>query len=280
MKAKLYVGSLIVLVLSACSESQDGFSPVPENSAIVGGIDTNKNDTVSNYVVLIYDNPTKTYCTGTLIKRNLILTAAHCVGEKASDLSLAFGINPLTGNYVLRKAYKTATHDKYKKLSSKDRNDLGLISMKETAPLNYRPVELADASFPLKKGQVFTAAGYGRISGKRSTPTDTQGSGQLRNVDLTINQFSQDETQFYIDQKNGKGICSGDSGGPALMRYQGKDYVVGVASAVSWTVPDEVKADERNQYIQNKDVCKEKSIYMNVKSFRVWIDTESKKLLN
>jgi hypothetical protein len=64
------------------------------------------------------------------------------------------------------------------------------------------------------------------------------------------------------------------------MRYQGKDYVVGVASAVSWTVPDEVKADERNQYIQNKDVCKEKSIYMNVKNFRTWIDTESKKLLN
>ncbi|WP_347358237.1 serine protease [Bdellovibrio sp.] len=280
MKAKLYVGSLIVLTLSACAEPQDSFSPAPEENAIVGGANTSKNDTISNYVVLIYDNPTKTYCTGTLIKKNLILTAAHCVGAKASDLSLAFGINPLSGNYVLRQAYKTATHDKYKKQNSKDRNDLGLISLKESLPSNYRPVELPDSTFPLKKGHVFTAAGYGRISGKRSTPTDTQGSGQLRNVDLTISQLSQDETQFYIDQRNGKGICSGDSGGPALMRYQGKDYVVGVASAVSWTVPDEVKADERNQYIQNKDVCKEKSIYMNVKNFRTWIDTESKKLLN
>lgn len=280
MKTKLYVSSLIVLTLSACGYSESGYSPRPEDAAIVGGFTTNKGNTISNYVVLIYDNPTKTYCTGTLIRKNLILTAAHCVGAGPEGLSLAFGLNPLSGTYTLRKAHKTALHDKYKKMNSTDRNDVALISFKEALPANYRPVNLPDSKFPLSKGLTFTAAGYGRISGKKTSVNDTQGSGLLRNVDVSISHFSVDETQFYIDQKNGKGICNGDSGGPALMRYAGKDYVVGVASAISWTVPDEVKADERNQYIQNKDVCKEKSIYMNVKSFLPWIELNSKKLLN
>lgn len=280
MKTKMYLNSLLVLILWGCGPENTDYTPSPGDVAIVGGDTTDKDNPIANYVVLIYDNPTKTYCTGTLIKKNLILTAAHCIGAGPEGLSLAFGLNPLSGQYTLIKAHKVAFHSKYKKLNASERNDVALISFKQAAPANYRPVLLPMADFPLQKGLRFTAAGYGRISGKRTTPNDTQGSGQLRQVELGIVSFSQDETQFYVDQASGKGICSGDSGGPALMRYADKDYVVGVASAISWTIPDEVREEERSQYIQNKDVCREKSIYMNVKKYLPWIEENSKKLLN
>ncbi len=101
----------------------------------------------------------------------------------------------------------------------------------------------------------------------------------LRNVDLQIESFNQNATQFYVNQRSLKGICNGDSGGPAIMRYNNKDYVIGVASAISWSIPGEIKADERDEYLENKDLCAEKSIYMNVKKFRSWIFENSQKLL-
>lgn len=280
MKTKLYVSSWIVFALTACGGYYQG-NLVPEtDSAIVGGKETTLGNPAAKYVVLIYDNSTKNYCTGLLIKKNLILTAAHCASKDAKDMTLAFGLKPMSGDYVMRQAAKTLVHDLYKKGASTERNDLALILMKTDAPPGYMPVLLPDESFPLKQGLTFTAAGYGRTSGKKVPNSDTQGSGYLRNVDLTIDSFNSTQTQFYVDQKFNKGICNGDSGGPALMRYQDKDYAVGVASAISWSVPDEINENEKKQYVDNKDVCAEKSIYMNVQKFRAWIDKGSKQLLN
>ncbi|WP_374075735.1 trypsin-like serine protease [Bdellovibrio bacteriovorus] len=279
-KTKLYVSSLIVLALTACGGSQSEVDTQVYDAAIVGGKDTTKDNVISKYVVLIYDNPTKTYCTGLLIKKDVILTAAHCVPSGYKSLTLAFGIKPLAGDYVMKQAANMVVHDKYKKENSNDRNDLALILIKGNAPEGYKTLLLPGADFPLKAGYGFTATGYGRISGKKVPSSDTQGSGYLRHVELKIDSFNANESQFYVDQKSGRGICSGDSGGPALMRYEGQDYVVGIASAISWTLPDEIHEDEKKQYIENKDVCLEKSIYMNVKKHRTWIDAGLKKLLN
>lgn len=278
MKTQLYVSSLIVFLLAACGGSQQDLK-TPLDAGIIGGKEVSSQSSIAKYVVLVYDKPTETYCTGTLIKPNIILTAAHCVGSNYESLSLAFGVNPLTGNYILRQAANAIANKDYQKEKSNQRNDVALILIKGTAPAGYQPLLLPDEQFPLQSSYTFTAAGYGRISGKKEKGDDPQGSGVLRQVDLQIDSFSTDDMQFYVNQQSAKGICNGDSGGPALMTYKGQNYVVGVASAISWTVPDEIKEDQRNQYIENKDFCSEKSIYMNVKKFRTWILENSEKLL-
>ncbi len=63
------------------------------------------------------------------------------------------------------------------------------------------------------------------------------------------------------------------------MRYNNKDYVVGVISAISWSVPSEVSDDERSEYLENKDYCKDKSIYMNLQIHSDWVRKNLKKLL-
>lgn len=283
MKTKLYVCSLIVLVLSACGEN---LSPVQETtflpeSAIVGGKEAATDGLTSKYVVLIYDNLTETYCTGALIKNNVVLTAAHCIKSRAENLTLAFGTRPLAGQYVKRSVLKTLVHPQYNKTNKLNRNDLALILVKEGAPEGYKFLRIPDDSFPFKKDLMFTSVGYGRTTGINDPRmNDNQGSGFLRTVDLQVDSLSDDGSQFYVDQKDGKGICNGDSGGPAMMRLNGVDYAVGVASAISWTVPGELSDEAKQNYTQNNDVCKDKSIYINVKKFNNWILENSKKLLN
>ncbi len=280
MKTKLYVCSLLVFILAACGNSNFAVDIDSENGNIIGGKLLKREDIASRYVVLLYDNVSRTYCTGTLIHKNVVLTAAHCVGQSASQISVAFGLNPMSGAYDLRTGLKSIIHENYSKTNSKQRNDLALLSFKGDMPISYRPINVIDKSFPLEVTYRFTAAGYGRTTGvKTSVKSDTQGSGVLRAVDLEINSFTEDKSQFYVTQYNGLGICNGDSGGPALMRYNNKDYVVGVISAISWSVPSEVSDDERSEYLENKDYCKDKSIYMNLQIHSDWVRKNLKKLL-
>jgi hypothetical protein len=122
-------------------------------------------------------------------------------------------------------------------------------------------VAIPGADFPFQKDLEFTALGYGQITGFTNLDGKIQGNGILRHVDLKVHNLSSNQKTFYVSQVDGKGICHGDSGGPALMRYLDKNYIVGVASAVNW-VPG-----------KNLDTCSYQSEFVNVQAHRTWILT-------
>lgn len=274
MKITKKLFSMIFLLSLGCAPA-DHFVNLENPDAIVGGEITTLKSPVAKYVVLVIDDDSGSYCTGTLIKDNIVLTAAHCLGKRGNGLTLAFGRNPMSGNYIARRSAAVAIHPDYKKANSQDPHDLALILIDGSAPASYSPVRVPNNSFPMQKNLNFTAIGYGRISGK-----SPQGIGVLRDTQLKISHLTQNQKQFYVNQENGKGICNGDSGGPALMRYQGVDYIVGVASAIYWTIPSSVRADQRADYISKKDTCAEKSIYINLRSHQVWLSQALQQLLN
>ena len=280
MKTNLYVLSFIVLCLTACGNSHHNENLENINEAIIGGQETPKDHLASRYLALIYDKATDNYCTAMLIRKNILLTAGHCIKSSADQITVAFGNRPLAGDYVMRQADKVLVHPGYKN-HNVNRNDLALVLIKDSAPAGYEPLAIPEETFVVEPGMMFTAAGYGRITGVTDpTGRDTQGSGFLRHVNLQIDGFSEDGTQFYVDQTNGKGICHGDSGGPAMMRFKGKDYAIGIASAISWLVPGELSDKAKKEYLEKQNVCAHKSIYISVKQYRDWINDSINNLLN
>ncbi len=282
MKTKLlYVGSIVVFILSGCQNNGGDFTPgTSQESAIVGGSETGTNNPAGRTVVFLYDGSTNMSCTGTLIANNLILTAAHCIGP-TKKVTVAFGSNPLQGPYDLRNSTGVVVHDKYNKAGTEDRNDLALVSFNGGLPDGFIVARLPIPSLDVQAKQTFLALGYGRTSGKKpAVDTDMQGSGVLRQVGLQVDSVSPNKTQFRVDQSTGSGICNGDSGGPALVKNQNAYYVVGIASAILWTVPKELSADEKETYLDQKDLCMEKSIYINISEYLTWICDSSKQLLN
>ncbi|MNL01504.1 Trypsin [compost metagenome] len=266
---RIFAGFAFLAVLACAKSETPRTNNWYQDDSIFGGVELSAQDDAARYVMMLYDVDSKKTCTGTLIAPQLVLTAAHCLGRRQNGITLAFGVDPMTGKYISRQSIAFKAHDLFN--STNNRNDLAIIYFNGEAPRGYMPALVAPTSFPVKATYAFSAVGYGRYSGlPPASEKDAQGSGRLRSTDLKINSISKDEKTFIVGQNSGRGICAGDSGGPALMRLKGRDYVVGVASAVIWSGKDGQK---------NRDVCADRSMYMNVSRYGPWIRETSQNLL-
>lgn len=262
---------LSLLLLNACQpENHAADSDVDEvTEEIVGGSAVSRVDSISKHLVFIYSNRDSSYCTGTIISENLILTAAHCIKNTSETLVLGFGLDRSKGTMQVRTSNGAVTHGGYKSDLSAERNDVGLISFSGGLPEGFEPAPLANAKIFAKVKSEIVAVGYGRVKGVRNVSPSDSGSGRLRKVTLKIQTKSANGKAFEVSQQDGRGICYGDSGGPAFIKSNGQYYLVGVTSAVLWYKPKD------SVY----DLCKEHSMFMDVKFYKPWINAQSGQLL-
>jgi hypothetical protein len=204
----LLTAAATALTLGACGKKTE-----KSELDIVGGRLVTSQDTGPEKVSTVGLNG----CTGTIIARDLILTAAHCYENSLQGGYVLFGIQfngrdrkiiNIAGSTVNR-AY-TDPH-----------NDVAMLKLASDIPAGYQPVKLLPSSIPLNPGDVVRQAGYGSDNRPNSF-------GTLRTVD---SRYVGQTRQGGLSVRNGAtAACSGDSGGPLYVQKNGEWYTAGITS--------------------------------------------------
>jgi len=209
-----------LLLVAACVEP----STKASSSPIIGGTLVTANEFPT--VVALESSPGNWFCTGTLIDKNWVLTAAHCIqGAPNGGVKIRIDdldVNDATGGAQVLVAEKYS-HPGY---GAEWGEDLALLKLATPVDRQVTPIHRTPIAFNTEVKQV----GYG--------VTDDQGSGGgiLRkltehNADCAMtgdSMISNDEVLCF-DPADGGG-CYGDSGGPTFVDVGGQLEVVGVTS--------------------------------------------------
>jgi secreted trypsin-like serine protease len=285
------------------SSSDQIYSNSPTSSSnILGGVlaDAQFQNTTGVVGLLIFSTDMlgkehQSICTGTLIDKKVVLTAAHCIADPGlTNVIVIFDqdFSKITESR-LRFALTGRVHENYlaevnhadSQSITANWNDLALLGLNEDAPADVTLAKLAPAATNIKKGQELTLSGYGITNaiirkiakGKNGKPLVDlkgqpviqelagQGDGVLRKVDgILVSQVINDSKELLLDQKKLKGACHGDSGGPAYMKdADGSMVQVGVTS----------------RGLEALGNCNVSAVYTSVSAHADWINSSKDSLL-
>ncbi|WP_141733392.1 S1 family peptidase [Oligoflexus tunisiensis] len=156
-------------------------------------------------------------CTGTIIAKDLILTAAHCYDNSVQGGYVLFGIQFNGRDRKIINIEKATVNRAY----TDPHNDVAMLKLASDIPAGYKPAKLLPAGVSLTNGQTVRQAGYG----SDNTPNSF---GTLRTVD---SRYVGQGSRGSLSVRNGStAACSGDSGGPLYVQQNGEWYVAGIAS--------------------------------------------------
>jgi uncharacterized protein (TIGR03382 family) len=208
-----------------------GTGPAP----ILGGVPA----TVGEYPTVVAIEVGGGLCTGTLITKDWVLTAAHCVTPAVVGLSTqqevtaSIRVHFNTINVFQSPGMVVMAQDSIPdpgfNINDLGHNDSGLIHL-ATPVTGVTPVPLNFVASAAPIGVMVTMVGFGA--------TAVGGGGQV-GVEYVVMQQSEscatdgggsDANLLCFNQVDGKGKCEGDSGGPSFAMIGGKLIEVGITS--------------------------------------------------
>jgi hypothetical protein len=146
------------------------------------------------------------FCSGVVLTRNIVLTAAHCVSDP-NDTRVY-----LPGQELLA-LRRIAKHPGFRADAARTRSrsiDLALIETAEALPAEFTAPAFADAA-RYEAGTAFEIAGFGVVR-----EGDAKTSGILRSGSVTLRAPLSSILLWLNDPQHETGACTGDSGGPVF----------------------------------------------------------------
>ena len=182
------------------------------------------------------------FCGGSLIDRDSVLTAAHCVrGTRRQPLRVTIGRTVLSsGQGQTRRVARISIHPRFEGVTSLT-YDAAVLTLNKPVD-SIAPIRLAGmAQNPLEKpGRLAKIAGWGNTI--KQPPNASNGSNypkRMRQARVPIVPDARARDAYgpsYVGPlmiavgKKGKDACNGDSGGPMFVTQAGKRYQIGITS--------------------------------------------------
>lgn len=260
----------------------------------MNGKSVQEKDALAASIVGIYNTKEKFICTGSLITSNIVLTAAHCMPKRASDVKIVFATNidyimNTREMDILQEHALTATDfrvsptwDPKNETVEIDTGDIAIIKIKGTVPAGYKPATFLASKEDLKVGAVVTVAGYG-VDSVEMNEIDPK---KYRKLEEAI-EFG--DVFCSGDRKNNYGTCF-------EIERSGDGELRTTTAPISFVYETEVRLNEKQAGTCNGDsggpayilkdgvyylfgvtsrgseLCNEVGVYTNALAWKTWID--------
>jgi Leucine-rich repeat (LRR) protein len=218
-------------------------------------------DVRSSTVSLVDSATSLSFCSGTLLAKNLVLTAAHCITDKTMD-SIAIRLSN-GETFALEKLAPFKSEQKFGV-----NFDVAWLMLERAVPEGFEPVELLRDPSALV-GQDVRIAGYGQRASVCKPEDEDCGTGVLFEAKSRVSEFLNSgrwHNLILIRSDDRQGPCLGDSGGPLFATLGSKTFVAG--NFVGWDkrlVPE----------VASKICDKGEAIYNAAGLFVDWIEKSS-----
>lgn len=186
-------------------------------------------------ILAMQDNDQIGRCSGVLIAKDMVLTAGHCVSQKALENPVSYIsiMTYLNQQMIIRKVLSAARHPNFAVSTNYILHDVALLKIETLDSNDFVPAELPGIALELGVLYPVQISGFGETKDGIKNVLAKYASANAKLISV--------RDDYHLELSGPSLICHGDSGGPVLSinPVTGAYTVIGINSYILLSSPCE-----------------------------------------